>query len=829
MQNVNAITFSKGMPTAACTVANGGQIVFNWNSGSGGGAYVTTLPGGQNRVDLQMNAWSDTLGNRGNYGQGYTGDGDDLIRNSLLWTSSGGGSSSCNFSLDFANDSSIEWSNPKMNGTETVPDFSQALNSYLAVAPPTGTDGYGNEYVDVPIGVVSNASGTLMLDNLSIIYKLTSTVGVNPVTGDLAGALNALVPKKYDMKSSNITIAIFSNHTGRIKISNVNMDFTLVHPPIIQTRMPEESTVFMNENETQEFSITASDPFDYPMCVTWLVNNKPFLKDYYNMSWHAGYEANGSYSVTALVDNGEQKVTTSWTLTVKNVNRKPIIDSFEPEKKIEMDENSSAPFTVTASDPDGDALSYAWYVDGKRVTDLEPSYEYKTTYASAGKHEVKVSVLDPASASTVMAWAITVNDVNAAPEIADSTPPGDEVSMNENSTRKFTVADLSIDGDKHVISWSVDGNSTGATGKSFEYSADYNSAGRHEVAADVSDGKLTARRTWYVNVVDVNRRPVAVISAPAAGAEFMVGDEITLDGTHSSDPDQDQLSMTWTEGQKTLGTGASLAVKLSKGKHSLTLNIDDGRKNGNASATVQIIVRYLDFSGKLTLDTETPVEGKNIILTAVLHNRGDGSIDELPVSFCIDGAEVSTTTIDNIGPDSDFPLEYQWNAVKGDHKLEVSVNNQNFSKTVTVAKKPAAATTGGDMLMPMLAIAIMAVIALAASAVFLAGRKKKAAEPPGEDMRIEQRPQDKLPYKPMKKAPAATAAPAAAPQAPTVTGEAEAKKVLGKTEKILAEAEKVGLDTTKARQLLKVARNMHGMGKNGKAVEFCKKAEDSIG
>jgi len=525
-------------------------------------------------------------------------------------------------------------------------------------------------------------------------------------------------------------------------------------------------------------------------------------------------------------------------LIVKNVNRKPVIDSFEPEKKFTMDENSSATFTVTASDPDKDELFYAWYADGKRVSGEEPSYEYKTTYASAGKHDVKVSVLDPAGASTIMSWDVTVSNVNAAPEITDSTPAGDEVSMNENSTRKFTVADLSIDGDKHVISWSVDGNSTGATGKSFEFAADYNMAGRHEVAAEVSDGKLSATRTWYVNVVDVNRRPVAVISAPAAGAEFMVGDEITLDGTHSSDPDQDQLSMTWTEGQKTLGTGASLAVKLSKGKHSITLNIDDGRKNGNASATVQIIVRYLDFSGKLTVDTETPVEGKNIILTAVIHNRGDGSIDELPVSFRIDGTEVSTTTIDNIGPDSDFPLEYQWKAVKGDHKLEVSVNNQNFSKTVTVAKKPAAATTGGDMLMPMLAIALVAVIALAAGAVLYAGRKKRAAEPPEEDMRIEQQPQDELPYKPMKKAPAATvarprpvpstAAAPAATQAPTISSEAEAKEVLGKTEKIVADAGKVGLDTTKARQLLKVARNMQGMGKNGKAVEFCKKAEDSI-
>jgi hypothetical protein len=37
---------------------------------------------------------------------------------------------------------------------------------------------------------------------------------------------------------------------------------------------------------------------------------------------------------------------------VRNVNRKPIIDSFSPEKTYEMDENSSASFEVSASDPD---------------------------------------------------------------------------------------------------------------------------------------------------------------------------------------------------------------------------------------------------------------------------------------------------------------------------------------------------------------------------------------------------------------------------------------------------------------------------------------------
>jgi len=138
-----------------------------------------------------------------------------------------------------------------------------------------------------------------------------------------------------------------------------------------------------------------------------------------------------------------------------------------------------------------------------------------------------------------------------------------------------------------------------------------------------------------------------------------------------------------------------------------------------------------------------------------------------------------------------------------------------------VAKKPTAATTGPDMLMPLLIVAVLAVVALAVGGAVMAGRRKRAGGLPEEDGRVEERPEERAPYKPMQKA-----TPAAAPSSASAAG---AKKAIDRTEKILGEAEKVGLDTTKARSLLKVARNMQGMGKADKAVEFCKKAEDAVG
>jgi hypothetical protein len=415
--------------------------------------------------------------------------------------------------------------------------------------------------------------------------------------------------------------------------------------------------------------------------------------------------------------------------------------------------------------------------------------------------------------------------------------------MSENSAKKFSIVDLSPDGDKQFIQWSLDGNNTGVTGRSYNYSADYESAGTHVIQAEVTDGKLSEKRVWTVTVQDVNRAPVAVIASSTSKVEFMLGTDITLDGSTSVDPDGDVLSMSWSESGKSLGTGKTLTVKLAKGKHIITLGVDDGKKNGNATAQVEIYVRYIDFKGTMTIDSATPVEGRKLVVTAKLTNRGDGSVDELPVTFSVDGTEVATTTIESIEPDAEFPLEFQWKAVKGDHKLEVSVNDQNFSKTVTVAKKPeAVASVGGDMtIIP--AIAIIAVVAIVAVSAVIARRKKGAAVPPEEDGRVAERPEAPIAYRPIPKAraaprapparpppvPAAVTAPAAAGEDAAGAEETNARDAIDNLESIIQDAEKAGLDITLARQSLKIARNFQDMGKYGKAMSYCKTAEDQIG
>jgi hypothetical protein len=78
--------------------------------------------------------------------------------------------------------------------------------------------------------------------------------------------------------------------------------------------------------------------------------------------------------------------------------------------------------------------------------------------------------------------------------------------------------------------------------------------------------------------------------APAAGLD------VTLDGSGSSDPDDDALSYTWKEGSTILGTEEMITVPLTPGTHTIILTVDDG----NGETDIDEVVVTIDA------DTEAP-------------------------------------------------------------------------------------------------------------------------------------------------------------------------------------------------------------------------------
>jgi len=179
------------------------------------------------------------------------------------------------------------------------------------------------------------------------------------------------------------------------------------------------------------------------------------------------------------------------------------------------------------------------------------------------------------------------------------------------------------------------------------------------------------------------------------------------------------------------GPGQTPDSEACQGKHIITLGVDDGKKNGIATAQVRDICEaYSRFKAILTVDVATPTRARRSCFGKTDATGGDGSIRR--ASRCRSGWTARRSrrrTIESIEPDADFPLEFQWNAVKGDHKLEVTgQHDQNFSKNRDrVAKKPSGRPPEADMTTWIAVASVVAVIAAVALVAAFSHQKEAHA------------------------------------------------------------------------------------------------------
>jgi hypothetical protein len=143
-----------------------------------------------------------------------------------------------------------------------------------------------------------------------------------------------------------------------------------------------------------------------------------------------------------------------------------------------------------------------------------------------------------------------------------------------------------------------------------EWQTDYDDAGSYVVTVAVNDGKCVDTQDVTITVLNVNRDPVAVISAPFDG-QTLPGNNfyILFDGSDSYDPDGDPLTYDWESNlDGFLGDQPIINTPLSPGNHIITLTINDGGLSDSDSIELYIIITYPDqcFNYEITATgTET--------------------------------------------------------------------------------------------------------------------------------------------------------------------------------------------------------------------------------
>ena len=301
----------------------------------------------------------------------------------------------------------------------------------------------------------------------------------------------------------------------------------------------------VNEGELLEFAVSASDPDDNDL--TYEAANLPsgaaFDPASQTFSWTPEYGQAGSYQVLFSVsDNGSPIMSDSEeiTITVGDVNRPPVLNTIGNRT---VSEGELLEFVVSATDPDGDDLTYeaANLPSGAAFDPASQTFSWIPEYGQFGNYQVLFSVSDDGSPimSDSEEITITVGDVNLTPVL---NTIGNR-SVNEGQLLEFVVSATDPDGDD--LTYEAANLPSGAAfdpaSQTFSWTPGYDQVGNYQVLFSVSDDGspiMSDSEEITITVGDVNRPPVL----NTIGNRTVSEGELLEFVVSATDPDGDDLT-----------------------------------------------------------------------------------------------------------------------------------------------------------------------------------------------------------------------------------------------------------------------------------------------
>ena len=182
--------------------------------------------------------------------------------------------------------------------------------------------------------------------------------------------------------------------------------------PVLNSLKPDTTTIEIDETDTIDFKAIASDLNDDQLTYTWKLDGIG-TGDKDSMQYQTTYEDSGSHTMKAIISDGMFETEKIWSVTVNNVNRKPLLSRID---NIGAKETDAIVVELQASDADGDALSYQ--IDDERFVQDGSLFTWETTYDAAGEYAITATVSDGVD-TTSQEFTVSIKNVNRAPVILD--------------------------------------------------------------------------------------------------------------------------------------------------------------------------------------------------------------------------------------------------------------------------------------------------------------------------------------------------------------------------------------------------------------------------
>jgi len=519
-------------------------------------------------------------------------------------------------------------------------DYNDADTYYVDFGVSDGKGGIDNETIKITVNDVNrppvlepvgdrelNESETLMIDvdatdpdGDSLTYSCNRTdlfidfdtaIGIGHWTTDYDDAGIYYIDFGVSDGKGGI-----DNETVKIIVHNKN------RPPVLEPI--GDKTV--NESELLEFTISATDPDGDTLSysATNLPEGASFDPNTRTFSWTPSFEQEGIYhDVHFEVSDGELCDWENITIVVGGTNRPPVLEQIGDKA---VNESELLEFTINATDPDGDTLTYsasnlpdgATFNPDTRTFSWTPSFEQSGTY-----HDVHFEVSD-GELTDYEDITIVVNNMNRAPELE----PVADVELTETEMLTIDVNATDPDGDSLTYSCNrtdlfTDFNVETGIG---HWTTDYDDAGTYCVDFGVSDGKGGIdNETVKITVKNKNRPPEL---EPVGDREINEGETLTMD-VNATDPDRDTLTYScnradlFTDFNPSTGIGHWITDYDDAGIYYIDFGVSDG-KGGIDNETIKITVKDVNRPPELASIGDIGINENETLIIALNATDLDG-------------------------------------------------------------------------------------------------------------------------------------------------------------------------------------------------------------
>ena len=338
----------------------------------------------------------------------------------------------------------------------------------------------------------------------------------------------------------------------------------------------------LNEDEEIVITLNANDPDGDE--ITYSANNIPNGAKFDGnvFEWNISYDTvkkegfvdrvldkfralSKSFYIQFSASSKDKKLVQNIIVTVKDVNRAPVLEDMEP---ITINEGDTLKIAPKAYDLDGDKvkLSYSGFIN----TDT-----FKSGFDDAGAYYVKVTSSD-GLLETSKFVQININQSNRAPVFSKIK----EIKSREGDNIAVLLNANDPDGDE--ITYSLDNqlDEYSLKGNAFLWIPSYSLANKKETTKldlvfVASDGKAQTRQIAMAEISDKNRAPKIINATKSIAAKV---NQPVLMFVKAADEDGDELTYTWNFGflEKYKATAIHQRTFRSRGAKAVKVVVSDG-------------------------------------------------------------------------------------------------------------------------------------------------------------------------------------------------------------------------------------------------------------